>query len=537
MSGSLILGIGGFDHDGAVSLIREGEILGHVEWERICRERFAGLRSGTAVRLLLQATGWPLDEVRALAWADHERFADPAWADVRSCLVERFPGVPLTALEHHLCHQASAYLPSGWGRAALLSVDGKGDGASGAIGIGEGGAIQVLARQPSASSVGRTWHALAITCGYPHFGAAGKVMALAAYGSPRYLEDLLGWTRFYADGTFSFTAPGEAENQGPTFRRADRQAAFFGGIFGLAPLIGGALLSAQHADLAASVQAWTDRVVGHMAAAAVRSAGTGRLCLAGGVGLNVLTNRHLLESGIVKELFVLPAAGDSGLSLGAALALSGRQMRHESGQRFSPYLGRACQDEDVQLALTSYPHLRAVTPRDPVERAAACLAAGEMIGWVHGRAEAGPRALGARSLLASPLVPGQRDRINRIKGREAYRPVALAVLSSYAHEAFVGPTCPYMLRAAQVVPALRDRLGEGVHRDGSSRLQVVDEQGPPALARLLRGFEAQTGVPALINTSLNAKGEPLADSAADALALLDAGRIDRLFIEGLEVCR
>lgn len=530
---SRILGIGGFDHDGAVTLVEDGVIAGHVEWERVCRCRYAGLRAAADLDTLLQATGWDLSSVSEIAWADRERHADPACAELRDYVRRRFPRAGVSVIEHHLCHQASAFYPSGWPRAAILSVDGKGDGASAALAIGDGGAIWPGPRQPSASSVGRTWHALAIACGYPHFGAAGKVMALAAYGTPRHLPALLSFTELREDGTFSFTAPGEAINQGPTFRNAARQAAFFQERFAV-PDPRGALPAAEHADLAASVQAWTDHVVGHMAAAAVRAAGTGRLCIAGGVGLNVLTNRHLLEAGIAAELFVQPAAGDCGLSLGAALSVA-RPERPSGEARFSPYLGREIAETDARTLLARYPGLRARRHDDPAARAVASLQAGELIGWVQERAEAGPRALGARSLLASPLHMGQRDRVNRIKQREPYRPVALSVLEPFYRDAFEGPACPYMLRSARARGALRSVLGEGLHVDGSSRLQLVDGQGPWALGRLLEQFGVATGVPALLNTSLNARGEPLVDTAQDALSLLAEGRVDRLFVGPLEI--
>lgn len=539
--GPLILGIGGFDHDGALSLVRGpaqpgefAQVLGHQEWERTCRRRFAGLRQVPELDALLDATGWPLGEVARVAWADRERFEHPDWLGHRERLAQRFLGRPLCVIDHHECHLRSAYAPSGWSRAAVLSVDGKGDGAAGAIAVGDGDELRVVARQPSASSVGRLWHALAICCGYPHFGAAGKVMALAAYGRPRHLEALLSFTVLCPDGTFRFTAPGEPIGEGPTFRRAELQAGFFGRHLGVTSPPAGELPGPAHADLAASVQAFTNHVVAHMARAALRAADSGRLCLAGGVALNVLTNRHLLRAGVVEELFVQPAAGDSGLALGAALACAGGRI-DPAGPRFSPYLGRTCGEDEVLQALASWPTLRAARVEDVAGRAATRLAEGALIGWVQGRAEAGPRALGARSLLASPLLPGQRERLNRVKAREPYRPVALAALRPFAVEAFSGAGCEYMLRAAEVRPAFAALLREGLHVDGSCRLEVVDEERAPQLAALLRAFGALTGVPALINTSLNAKGEPLAERAEDALALLAARRLDGLYIGALEL--
>lgn len=533
-----ILGIGGFDHDGAVSLVRDGELVGHLEWERVARRRFAGLRAPGDVERLLEATGWDLSDLDAIAWADQERHDDPATGGIRAWLGRRFPGIPVEVVEHHRCHLASAYFASGFERAAVLSVDGKGDAASAAIAAGAGGELRVLGRQPSASSIGRAWHALAIACGYPHFGAAGKVMALAAYGRPRFADALLAWTVLAEYGTFTFTAPGEPPNQGPTFRRADRQAAFFQRAFDVPPREAGQPPREAHADLAASVQAWTLAVVAHLASAATRAATSRRLCLAGGVALNVLANSHLLEAGIADELFVQPAAGDSGLSLGAALALAGRPVRAAPGaRRFDPHLGRSFDAEEALRAAGAAGDVRWARGGDPVQRAVEALGRGEILGWVSGREEAGPRALGARSLLASPFVAGVRDRINRVKGREPFRPVALMVDGRVRGEAFVGPACAYMLRSARVRPEHRARLAEGVHRDGTSRLQVVDGESPPALQALLRAFGEASGTAALLNTSLNGPGDPLVGTPAEAIALLREGRIDRLFVEGVELWR
>src|SRR6185437_8605590 len=291
-----------------------------------------------------------------------------------------------------------------------------------------------------------------------------------------------------------------------------------------------------HADLAASIQAWTEEVVANLARAAVCAAGTRRLCLAGGVALSVLANSRLLEAGIANELFVQPAAGDGGLSLGAAFAIAGHPVRASSGiGRFDPYLGRSFDADEVERSLGAAGDLAFVRREDVTARAADALARGEILGWFSGREEAGPRALGARSLVASPLVRGMRDRINRVKGREPFRPLALSVDPSLYESAFTGPACPYMLRSATVSAAHRERLAEGVHRDGTSRLQVVDDERPPALRALIHACGAATGTPALVNTSLNGPGGPLVGTPEDALALLRAGRVDRLFVEGIEV--
>ncbi len=535
---STLLGIGGFDHDGAMSFVRDDVLVGHLEWERVARRRFAGLRSPAEVEQLLDATGWDLSEVDVIAWADEERYDDPRTEPIRAFLQQRFPAVPIEVVEHHHCHLASAFFASGFDRAAVLSIDGKGDGASAAIARGAGTKLQMLSRQPSASSIGRAWHALSITCGYPHFGAAGKVMALGAYGRPRFLDALLGWTALGEGGTFTFTAPGERPNEGPTFRRADLQASFFRSAFHV-PLPGpGEPLGDLHRDLAASVQAWTEIVVAHLARAAVRGAGTRRLCLAGGVALNVLSNSHILEAGIVDELFIQPAAGDDGLALGAALALCSRPVRTATGAgRFDPYLGRAFSADRVERLLLSTNDCRFVRHADASPHAVDALVRGEILGWFSGREEAGPRALGARSLLASPFVPGMRDRINQIKRREPYRPVALMVDTNVRRDAFTGPACPYMLRSAKVRPEHRARFAEGLHHDGTSRLQIVDEKSPPSLVSLLVAFGEATGAAAIVNTSLNGPGEPLAGTPEEALVLLRAGQIDALFIEGIEVRR
>lgn len=534
--GTTILGLGGFDHDGAAALLRDGQLVGHLEWERVSRRRYAGLQTPDDVDRLLAATGWNLDDIDVIAWSDRERFAMPEPRPIREHLRRRFPRAELVPVDHHRSHLASAWYVAGFSEAAVLSIDGKGDDASAAIALGRRDDLIEIRRQPSASSVGRTWHALAIICGSPHFGAAGKVMALAGHGEPRFLGELLAWTELHDDGTFSFTAPGEQKGSGPTFRRAQLQAAFLHDRLSLPHVPRGALPGPAHADLAASVQAWTQVIVEHLARAAVAAAGCRSLCMAGGVALNVLANSHLLSAGIVDRLFVQPAAGDSGLALGAALALHARALAPRSAQaRFCPYLGRAFSDEVAAAELARVEGVAWRSCDEVAKAAASAILRGERIGWFQDREEAGPRALGARSLLASPASPGERDRINRWKGREPYRPLALAVTDALYRERFDGPACPYMLLSATVRDGAAHGLGEGLHVDGSSRLQLVDEQSAARFRDLLEAVARAGSPPALINTSLNANGEPIVGTPAEAARLLVRGVIDRLFIGNLEV--
>ncbi len=286
------------------------------------------------------------------------------------------------------------------------------------------------------------------------------------------------------------------------------------------------------------MQVWTTLLVENLASAAVRVADSRNLCMAGGVALNVVANTHILRARVADRLFVQPAAGDCGLALGAALAVNARAMVQPGGAaRFSPYLGRAFTDAQAQPGIAAMDGLVCRDCDDPPAAAAAAILRGERIGWFQDREELGPRALGARSMLALPSTRGQRDRINAAKGREPYRPLALALTPSIDRERFEGAACPYMLLSHQVRPDAARGLAEGLHVDGTSRLQRVDEQSADGFAELLDGLARARAPASVINTSLNADGEPMVGEPVDAARLVQRGVIDRLFVGGLQVER
>ncbi|MGW4642120.1 carbamoyltransferase family protein, partial [Sphaerisporangium sp. NPDC004334] len=337
-----------------------------------------------------------------------------------------------------------------------------------------------------------------------------KVMALASYGEPRHLGELRERVHTTGDGGFRV----EAVDWGQ-YAKALRR---------------GESWTADHADLAASVQARLEEVLLELARWLHERTGERYLTMAGGVALNCVANTRLLTEGPFQDIWVQPAAGDSGTALGGALHLA-----HLHGDAVVPMtgadLGREWTDEELAawLEVARVPHTR---PADLAAAVAAELAADRIVAWFQGRSEYGPRALGRRSLLAHPGRPGNTERLNAVKGREQFRPIAPMVLADRAHEIFTrGPMAsPYMLFVHDVRPEWRDRIPAVVHVDGTARIQTIDRTRDPLLARLLTEFDARTGVPVVVNTSLNTAGRPIVDDPRDALECFGSAPVDVLVL-------
>jgi carbamoyltransferase len=410
---------------------------------------------------------------------------------------------------HHVAHAGSAALAAG-GDIDVLVLDGRGEQASHLAGRYEGGRLHQLAGQSLPHSLGLLYEEATAHLGFLRSSDEYKVMALASYGTPRFADELRELCYATDDGGFRTHPVDWSTLVKP--RRADEE------------------WTQDHADLAASLQHRLEEVLLSLARWVQEQTSGRRLALAGGVALNCVANTRILAETPYDSVWVQPAAGDAGTALGAALHLAA-----EAGDRIVPMvgadLGRGWDDAAIE-GLLRHAHLPVERPDDVAEAVAECLAQDGIVAWFQGRSEFGPRALGHRSLLAHPGRAENLERLNDVKGREQFRPVAPMVLLERASEIFTrGPLpSPYMLFVHDVSPGWRQRIPAVVHVDGTARVQTVDEATEPLVARMLRLFEQRTGLPVVVNTSLNTAGRPMVDSPADALECFGSSPVDLLAI-------
>jgi carbamoyltransferase len=530
-----VLGVNAIFHDPSAALVVDGRIVAAAEEERFSRRKH-GKRPvpWSAWELPEQAIRWCLDEaglkpedIDAVGYSfdpslcvDLEGLGvtDPGDA-VRTDYARRAPRFLAAALPgldpdkvrfvpHHVAHAASAGLAAPYRESACLVLDGRGERASHLAGRYDGPKLEILAAQDLPHSLGLLYEDLTEHLGFLRSSDEYKVMALASYGKPRHLADFRELVRATDGGGF-------------VTEKIDWAA--------YAPKVApGEDLIDAHADLACSVQRRLEEVLLDLARWLHEQTGAKALTMAGGTALNCVANSVLARSGPYEHVWVQPAAGDAGTSLGAALQLSAEEGRPEP--MATPALGRGFSDEALAARLRQAA-LPFETPRDLAAVVAQALAEDQIIAWFQGRAEYGPRALGHRSLLAHPGRKENLERLNDIKGREQFRPVAPLVLAERAADIFVGPLpSPYMLFVHDVVPAWQERIPAVVHVDGTARIQTVDRTDEPLLAALLEEFEQRTGLPVLVNTSLNIAGRPMVDSPHDALELFGAAPVDMLVL-------
>jgi carbamoyltransferase len=570
-----IVGLSGLYHEATACLLVDGEPVAAASEERFSRVKHDPRMPVEAFRWCLEAGGLrsPAD-LSAVAWyelpeAKHDR---QLWAlSRRRSLTPRTlsgghgnrfvaPGDldperplrfirerlgwdgPVLCYPHHLSHAASAYLYSGFAStdegAAILTVDGVGEWATTTYATGRAGSIELIEEVRFPHSLGLFYSAVTALLGFRVNGGEYKVMGLAPYGEPRYAGRLREVVRTGPGGGFTLDLEhfdflaGERMFSDALPRLLDGR-----------PRKPGDELTPWHADVARSAQVVLEELllekVRYLHRRTGARPGEGSLCMAGGVALNCVANGRILREGPFRRLFVQPAAGDAGGALGAA-ALAHRELSNDESfvtPMRHVFLGPEWSPEQVArlLAATGILH-RDLRGREEelLADVAERLAAGQVVGWFQGRMELGPRALGARSLLASPLDPRMRERINRkVKKREAFRPFAPAVLASRAPEHFeLGPgserIAPFMLLTCAVRSPLR--LPAVTHVDGSARPQTVDPATAPRFAALLAAFEARTGCPVLLDTSFNVAGEPIVRSPAEALASAAVAGLDAVVI-------
>ena len=532
-----VLGVNAVFHDPAAALVVDGSIVAAAEEERFSRRKHGKAPVPFSTwELPEQAMAWCLAEA-GLEPSDLDAVAysyDPAlapqpgadltadeWEGLRTLFARRAPRFLASALPgldpgrvrfvpHHVAHAASAARAAGWERCAVMTVDGRGERTAHLAGVLRDGRLQVLAEAPLPHSLGLRYEELTAHLGFRRSSDEYKVMAMASYAAPAHLEELRGLVRPDGRGAF-VTEPVDWARWAP-------------------PLEPGGAWTEAHAQLAASVQARLEEVLVDLATWLHEQTGETRLALAGGVALNCVANSRVWRESPFEEVWVQPASGDSGTALGAALEVAAGLGDPDPVMR-SAALGRAWDDD----ALAGWLRTAAVEfdrPADVADEVAATLAADGVVAWFQGRSEFGPRALGHRSLLADPRSAANTERLNDVKGREQFRPVAPMVLAERAHEVVdpaSGPLpSPFMLFTHQVRPAWRDRIPAVVHVDGTARIQTVDRTAEPLVARMLEGFERRTGVPVVVNTSLNTAGRPMVDDPRDALECFGSAPVDLL---------
>ncbi len=562
-----ILGISAFYHDSAAVILKDGEIIAAAQEERFTRKKHDHAFPHQAIAYCLKEAGIAARQVDHVVFYEKpflkfnrilETYLTTAPLGIRSFLMaipvwlgqklwisdlirkELNYNGPLYFAEHHESHAASAFFPSPFSQAAILTMDGVGEWATSSIGLGRDNAIELLFEQQFPHSLGLLYSAFTYFTGFKVNSGEYKLMGLAPYGEPRFvqtiLEELLDLKE---DGSFKlnmkyFNYLGGLTMTGRRFAQ----------LFGGPPRKPEAPLTQREMDLAASVQQVTEEIVLRMAGHVKKITGEKKLCLAGGVALNCVANGKLLRSGLFDDLWIQPAAGDAGGALGAALLIHYHYLKNErqSDEKFDrqkgSYLGPQFSDEQIKTFLRSVGAPFEELAEDQLyKKVAAELAKGKVVGWFQGRMEFGPRALGNRSILGDARHPQMQIIMNRkIKFRESFRPFAPAVLEEEASAWFkIDRPSPYMLLVADVHPDKRHTSDQDMHLKGlerlkisrsqipavthvdySARLQTVNAQTNPRFYRLLKAFQAKTGCPVLINTSFNVRGEPIVATPQEA---------------------
>jgi carbamoyltransferase len=585
----LVLGISAFYHDSAAAVVRDGEIVAAAQEERFTRRKHDPRFPHQAINYCLEEAWVEPDELDAVVFYDSPLLT---WDRVlRNCLAtapgsrEQFVRAARSVLgiklwvqdhvrasigslgrlgrllysEHHLAHAASAFYPSPYEEAAIVTIDGVGEWSTTTVGHGEGARIELFQEIAYPHSLGLLYTAFTTFCGFKANSGEYKLMGLAPYGRPRYADRIREHLiDVREDGSYRLDTAYFGYLDG--FAMTNEK---FHALFGGPPREPESPITRREMDLAASIQEVTTELVERIARHVRRETGSRHLVLAGGVALNCVANGALLRDRVFDGLWIQPAAGDAGGSLGAALlahhAYFGeprRPRRARDGQRGS-FLGPAYSEAEIAAFLSrrDLPCERVADPAARADRVAAALAEGKVVGLVAGRMEFGPRSLGARAILGDPRRPDTQAAMNlKIKFRESFRPFAPAVLEDEAAKYFeLEAESPYMLLVApvreerrrpmdldafeggdddlrKVVNQPRSDLPAITHVDYSARVQTVDGERNPELERVLEAFRRRTGYGVLVNTSFNVRGEPIVCSPRDAYTCFMRTEMDLLVL-------
>ena len=583
---SSILGISAYYHDSAAALVVDGEIVAAAQEERFTRKKHDAGFPTRAVEYCLREGGVRAEELDLVGFYDKpllkfDRLIEtyvsyapagflsfakalPLWVnqklhlprEMRRALGGRYRKRFVFA-EHHESHAASAFYPSPFEEAAILTLDGVGEWATASIATGRGTELHVAKELLFPHSLGLLYSAFTYYCGFRVNSGEYKLMGLAPYGEPRYVDEVMRLLDLKEDGSFRLDMSYFNYCEGLTMTSRK-----FDDLFGGPPRDPEAKLTGRYMDVAASIQVVTEEIMLRCCRHAHRVTGMKDLCLAGGVALNCVANGRLLREGPFERIWIQPAAGDAGGALGVALFAYHHLLRQPrtpdaADRQRGSLLGPAIPAEEIRRFLEDQGAVFHHYPqeRDLLERVAELMASDQVIGWVQGRMEFGPRALGCRSIIGDARSPRMQRQMNvKIKFRESFRPFAPCVLRERAHEFFeLRPEdeSPYMLLVAPVreekrlpvgdaaralsgidkLKALRSEIPAVTHVDYSARVQTVDEARHGRFYRLMKAFEARTGCPVIINTSFNVRGEPIVCTAADAYRCFLATHMDALVLE------
>ena len=551
-----IVGISANFHDSACCLLVNGELVAAAQEERFSRIQHDPSVPKQAFRYCLESADLEVTDLDCVAYYENpmKKLARQIWSGQIECA----PGDPfrfsatrpknqirqvlgysgeLVFSDHHLSHAASTFFFSGFDEAAILTLDGVGEWATTTYGHGHDDSIRIFEEVDFPNSLGLLYSAITSYLGFAVNDGEYKVMGLAPYGEPAYLDHVNQLIRPGAKGQyrldrryFDFTNPSRLYTEAlPT-------------LFNAPPRSPGSEITAFHKDVARSVQTKLEEILLSKACYIRERVQSANLCLAGGVALNCVANGKLLRSRIFDNIFVPPASGDAGGALGAAaLAHVQRSGKSICRRRLdNACLGPSYSRAEVE-ALLCDAHIQALDFREDecalLEATVQRLVQGNVVGWFHGRMEFGPRALGARSILADPRGASVRDRINAVvKKRESFRPFAPAVLADCLQEHFdLDRPSPFMMFVCDVTSPLD--LRAITHVDGSARVQTVDSETSPRFAALIRAFDRHTGCPILLNTSFNMHDEPIVRHPAEALQCFMLSAIDSLVLEDFIIDR
>lgn len=556
-----ILGISAFYHDSAAALVVDGRIVAAAQEERFSRKKHDSDFPSQAVRACLAEGGLTPTDLDWVGFYDKPllkferlletylgyaprgfrsfRLAMPVWLRTKLFLPKAMSrelggySRRFVFAEHHESHAASAFFPSPFEEAAILTVDGVGEWTTASFGVGRGHRISLTQQLRFPHSLGLLYSALTYYVGFRVNSGEHKVMGLAPYGQPIYADLMFKHLLdLKDDGSFRMDMSFFNYAQGLTMTSAK-----FHRLFGGPPRRPESPLTSREMDLAASLQAVAEEILLRMARHVHDSTGLKNLCLAGGVALNCVANGRILREGPFDNLWIQPAAGDAGGALGIALFIEHQLLdRPRSPQptdaQQGSLLGPAFDDHAIERFLRDQgvPYTRYASDEELCDAVAKALAGGQVVGWFQGRMEFGPRSLGARSLLGDPRNPEMQAVMNlKVKFRESFRPFGPAVLRDRAAELFAmrpEDESPYMLLTFPARP--ETRLPAVTHVDRSARIQTVDPERNPLFHQLLGAFASRTGCPALINTSFNVRGEPVVCTPADAYRGFVATHIDLL---------
>src|SRR5437867_154515 len=582
-----ILGISCYFHDSAAAVLSDGVLVAAAEEERFTRKKHDYEFPQHAIDFCLKAGGLAAGDLDYVAFFEkpfvklerlllstmqtfprsHKLFreamitwlGDKLWV---KHLIQKRLGIPASKVlfsEHHLSHAASAFFCSPFEEAAILTVDGVGEWTTASMGLGKGTDVRLLREIRFPHSLGLLYSAFTAFLGFEVNEGEYKVMGMAPFGKPRYVDKVHKLIGLQRDGSFElnmdyFSFHWSTER---TFSRKfvdlfgaprDPAAPFFTPTSGYPSYFGErpgnydelAARNQYYADVAASIQAVTEEALLNMVRAVHAETGLTRLCMAGGVALNSVANGRILRETSMEELYIHPAAGDGGGAVGAALFV--HHMILGKPRQFvmeHAYWGESHDAATVEGFLKERGIRYERFDDEPalLERVVDRLQTGQVVGWSQGRFEWGPRALGHRSILADPRRPEMRDLVNvKIKFREPYRPFAPSVLAEYAEDYFVLPEAQrhyparFMLYVVDVRPAKRDLIPAVTHVDGTGRLQTVSQEVNPRYYRLIETFRQATGVPLVLNTSFNLRGEPIVNTPLEAFRTFNDSGMDALVL-------